>query len=417
MHYYDPMFYICSKEMPFSIRLEYTLKYEIDGKLLDYAVNTAIKRYPYFSIRVEERDGDIVTVFNPLPIKVFMGDTPYPLGSEEVNYHMLYMTYRENRLNFHITHVITDGAGLMPFMKTVLYYYICRFLNVSLPDRCIRTLKDPMLEGERENPFPEEKMDRAEPFYQIPQKEYFRIENGGYVNDDIRTYYSFRVKESDVMKFSHENDASPCAFFSATMAKTVWSVHPDENKDLVSAISFNLRSGLGNVNNYRLLCGAIKVRYPKKLNDSSISRICTCTRGAVMAQSQPENVHYFAKQKREQLKEILSLPDIKAKRETLSKIALADSVDNTFSVSYVGRVDYGAMEDEIEMVRAFTDGSVNKTLFIEISSCKDYFHITLLQGFSNDIYYRALLKELEMCGIEYKEEESGPLGTADIVLP
>ena len=31
MHYYDPMFYICSDEMPFVVRLEIALKHEIDG--------------------------------------------------------------------------------------------------------------------------------------------------------------------------------------------------------------------------------------------------------------------------------------------------------------------------------------------------------------------------------------------------
>ena len=58
MKYYDPMFYICSDKMPFGIRIETNLKYEINGEILEYAVNRAIKRYPYFSVKTEEKDGN-----------------------------------------------------------------------------------------------------------------------------------------------------------------------------------------------------------------------------------------------------------------------------------------------------------------------------------------------------------------------
>lgn len=417
MHYYDPMFYLCSENMPFGIRIEVTLKYIIDGNILEYAVNTAIKRYPYFSVRTAISDGDLVTVPNDLPIKVFKGSLPYPLGSPEVNHHVTAFSYTENQINFYITHVITDGSGFVPFIKTVLYYYLCKFLNTDLPHAGIRLVDDPLLEGETENPYPEQKMQTAVPFYTVPQKEFFRLTDGGYVADNMQTSYNFRAKESDVMKFSHENDGSPCALFSTVMAKAIRDVHPNETKDLVSAISFNLRSGLGSQNNYRMLCNAIMVRYPKRLNDSAVRNICTCTRGSIMLQSQPENVLYYAKRKKEQLEAVLKLPDVRAKKAMLSKIALADSVNNTFSVSYVGRIDYGSLQEHVESVRNYTDGSTYKTLFIEISSFNGWFYVTVLQGFSCDVYYRALLKQLKQNDIAYIEDGCVPMDTPKIVLP
>ncbi len=97
MNYYDPMFYLCSEEMPFGIRVEITLKNEIDGEILETAVNTAIKRYPYFAVKIVKSGEELVTEKNDLPIKVFQGDLLYPLGSAEVNYHLLALSYSEKK--------------------------------------------------------------------------------------------------------------------------------------------------------------------------------------------------------------------------------------------------------------------------------------------------------------------------------
>lgn len=417
MNYYDPMFYLCSDEMPFGIRIEAALTDTVDGDMLYGAVNTAIKRYPYFSMKIEAKDGELVTVPNGLPVKVFDGSLPYPLGSREVNYHIVAVSYTENKIDLYISHVITDGAGFSPFIKTVLYYYLCRKLNTELPHDSIRLAGEPLLPGETENPYPEERMETVPQFYAVPKKDFFRLTEGGYVTDTVQRVFSFRAKETDVMRFSHENDASPCALFSSLMAKAIWSVHPDETKDLVSAVSFNLRPGLGCINNYRMLCNAIMVRYPKKLSDSEVSKVCTCTRGAITVQSQQEDVLYYAQKKKERLEEFLSFPDIKTKRDILSKAALFDSVNNTFSVSYVGKIDYGCLGKYIKSIKNYTDGSTYKTAFIEISSFDGWFYITLLQGFSCDVYYKALIDQLKLNGIEYVEDGSAPFDTPKIELP
>lgn len=417
MRYYDPMFYICSKEMPFCIRIEVSLKYDINPNILEKAVNTAIKRYPYFAIKLAEKDGNIITLPNDLPIVVYKDEKVLPMGCKELNFHLLALSYIDKKINFYTTHVITDGCGFVPFTKSVLYYYLCEYLGKKLPSEGIRLSDEPLLDGEIGNPYPEDLMKNAIPFYVVPKKEYFRLTDGGYVTDDVRISYNFRAKESDVMKFSHENDASPCAFFSAIMSKAIRDVHPREDKDIVSAVSFNMRGGLQNLNSHHMLCNALFVRYPKQLNDSIVRKICTCTRGSIMAQSQNENSLFYAQQKREMLERILELPDVKSKRDVLSKIALDDSVDNTFSVSYVGRIDYGALQEHIDCVRNFTDGSTYKTAFIEISSFNGWFYVTLQQGFSSDIYYSALIKQLKENDIEFIEDGRALMNTPDIILP
>ena len=68
-NYYDPMFYICTEEMPFTIRIETNVKETVDPKALFDAAEEALVRYPYFKIMVI-RDGEelIATrIRSPLP--------------------------------------------------------------------------------------------------------------------------------------------------------------------------------------------------------------------------------------------------------------------------------------------------------------------------------------------------------------
>ena len=416
-HYYDPMFYLCSAEMPFTIRLETILKDPIDGEALTLAANQAIRRYPYFAVQLREENGELITVPNERPIIVFRGDKPCPLGGKEVNFHVQALSYVGSEINFYVSHVITDGCGYFPYVKTVLYYYLCRRYDTVLDPTGILLADAPFFPDELGDPYPEEAMRTAVPLSKPRKKEYFRLCDGGYVTDGRRTVFRFRVSEDEFQRFNYDNDGSPCSLVSSLMTKAIWSVHPDETRDIVSAVSFNMRPALGNEHSYRMVCSALPLRYPNTLRDAEISRLCTCSRGTVSLLREPDNVLYYAEQKRRSLEALLRLPDVRSKKERLGKEALADSVDNTFSVSYVGKTGLGSIEPYIEAMYNCTDGSTYKTAFLEINSINGMFYIALIQGFSSDVYYRAFLKQLEANGLSYEEMGVMPLGTPDMLLP
>lgn len=415
--YYEPMFYIASEKMPFNIRVEVTLKNSVDGEMLSRAVNKAVIRYPYFKIKVVERSGELVCEKNDLPVKVFSSKAIPPLFSAETDFLPVALSYTGNEINFYASHIMTDGSGFFPFIKSTLYEYLCAYTGKRLDDTGIRLADSPLFDDECSNPFPEEKIKDAEPFFIKKQNDFFRLRDGGHVTDDIKTVYRFCLDEAEVMHFNHDNDGSPCALISSLMARAVESVHPDNKKDIVSAVSFNLRPGLGNKNSYRMLCSSIDIPYPVRLLNEDVSKICTCSRGRVTLASQPENVLYYAKELRRMLDGVGAMAGIAEKKAFLGKKSLEDSVNNTFSVSYVGRVGLGCLEPYIESIYNITDGSTYKTVFIEVSSVNGKFNIAFLQGFSSDIYYRAFLHQLSLCGLSYTQEGTEPFYIPDVILP
>ncbi|MCQ2445796.1 MAG: hypothetical protein MJ141_02775 [Clostridia bacterium] len=415
-NYYDPMFYICTEEMPFTIRIETNVKESVDPKALFDAAEEALVRYPYFKITVIRDGEELIARPNPKPIAVYPGPDVYALGSEQVNGHLFAISYEEKRICFYISHVITDGGGFFPFLKTLLYLYFCRRSGKALDPAGIRLPSEPFYPDELGNPFPEEAMKKAFPIGKAKSGPFFRLRDGGYVKDHERTVYRFRLDEAAVMRVNKTSDGSPSSLFSSLMARAVWKLHPENHLDIVSAVSFNLRPGLGNKNSYRMLSSAILLRYPEKLKDADVTRLCTCSRGMVTVQSQPENVLYLAEQKKNWLESMENLT-LSEKKAMVGKAALADAVGNTFSVSYVGKVGLGSLEEHIESMYNLTDGSTYETVFIEVASVGGQFDIAFLQGFSSDVYYRAFLEELRALGLAVTEDTCGPMGTAEMVLP
>ncbi len=418
MNYYDPMFYIASEKMPFTINIEVRLRQEkIDGEALTYAIHQAIKRYPYYAIQVEEKDGELITVPNDRPVAVYPGPDIYPLGSKEVNYHMIALSYEENKIYFYASHVITDGSGYFPYIKTVLYYYLCKSENIELDPEGVRLAGDPFYDDELGNPFPEEKMAKALPLGKENKSEFFRLRDGGFVKDDKATVYRMRLNKEEILDFSDDNDGSPAALISSMMAKAIWFLHPEEEKDIVSALSFNLRPGLGNGYSHRLLCSALNLHYPNKVKTWGIWRLCTVSRTQIALKSQPDNVLCYAQKLRQNMEQLLQIPTVEGKKEALGPKALEDSIRNTFSVSYVGKMGMGSLEPYIESIYNQTDGSTYQTLFIEVSAVNEYFDVAFLQGFSSDIYYQEFLNQLNRYDLSYIEEEQTPLRVPGIILP
>ncbi len=415
--YYDPLFYISSEKMPFTIRIEVGLKETVSEQSLKYAVGKAMKRYPYFAVRLTEKDGEYLTEPNEKPVVVYPGPAVYSLGSEKVNNHLLALSYFERKIYFYISHVITDGGGFVPFIKTVLYYYLCDHYQIELEPDGINLADDDFFEDEVCNPYPEGKMEVAEPFCQKKLPEFFRLRDGGYINDHDATVFRFTLKEDEVMRFNYDNDGSPCSLISVLMTKAIWSLHPEEKKDIVSAVSFNLRPGLGNRHNYRMLCSAIMLDYPDEMRNVDITKMCTCSRGMTMLQSQPENVLYYASRQKKRVQELLKVSDIEEKKRLCGEMALKDSTDNTFSVSYVGRISFGSAEPYMKSMYNLTDGSTYETVFIEVAAINGIFHVAFIQGFSSDVYYKSFLKQLKLCGLSYEEGAVTRLNTPGMIFP
>ena len=417
-NYYDPMFYICTRKMPFSIRITVALKEPIAEASLRYAVDMTMRRYPHFAMRIVRDGEEYLTVPNPLPVVVYRDDSVvHPLGGVEVNGHIFAIGYHDCEIDFFISHCVTDGGGFSMLMKTLLYYYLCHVTGTTLDPAGMELADSPVYPDEVGNPFTEELLKNAEPLYQKKCGDFFRLRDGGYVTDHTQTAYRFRVPEKAMMAFSYDHDGSPNALLSVLMTRAIRAVHPDEHRNIVCAISCNFRSGIGNRHNYRMLCNALLIEYPDSMRQNDVLKMCTCTRGMITLQNQPENALYYAAQRKVLAESLEQIPTLEERCRFMGARALEDANANTFSVSYVGKTDMGSVMPYIDSIYNTTDGSTYENAFLEVTAVNGMFNIALLQGFSSDVYYRALLRQFDDCGIPYTEDSVTAFRCPDIVLP
>ena len=126
LEYYEPRLNLSSPEHFIAMGVIISLNDPVDGEILRAVVEELRVRFPYFYVRPAYRGSDLVTVPNALPMTVRNTWEPISLNSEESNYHLAAWKYENHRLSFEIPHAMTDGAGVLPYIKSAMYLYLSR---------------------------------------------------------------------------------------------------------------------------------------------------------------------------------------------------------------------------------------------------------------------------------------------------
>ena len=401
---YQPESYLFY-DRPYNVRIRMELKENVDGKLLSETANKVIKRYPYFSVQVTvDGDGKYVIEPNDRPIIVSETRFPnYPLGSEEVNYHMASIDYMENIIFFNVSHSLAGASGIFPWVKSVLYEYITKKYGISLDSSGINLPDSELLPGETAFPRWEDLKD-AKTFGE------YKGGSGHFLTKDYREaaqnpgaggngYYCIEIEQTELMKYVRANDASPGTIVSVFMFKALDSVFGEDIPVITCGMAHNFKDLVNCPNTYEDLTRTLHLKYTRDMSDWPTDKLGTITRGMVMMQSQKENAVYDLKKLMEYHKRIDSFPTLEEKREFCrTQGKFIGDVRDTFNVSYVGKSDWGSLEPYIKSVYTVANGHLN----VEINSCNDMFYLCFHQVVNNKGYFEAFLKVLDEEGIKYK---------------
>lgn len=401
-----------------NIRFALEITEDINGEILNEAANEAIKRYPYFSVRIEIENGSYVLIPNSLPVVVMKTRIPAaPLGSRGVNYHLNYIDYADDTIYFNVSHSITDGAGYIPFIKSVLYQYLIRTHSEPISSDNINLADSAFLPGEFDFPKTGSLPESDFSLYKDPEMGYFPAD------DYIRAmkepdlsgngYYCISMKQRELMKYIHSNDASPAAIISVFMFKALAPLFP--NEEFFSAgIACNFRKAVGCTNAFHSISRALHAGYRRSYLDMPVDKLGTITRGMIMLQSQPENSVIQMKKTLEFYEKVDSLKTIEDKRNfCLNEGLFTKGCKDTYNVSYVGQTDFGAMNRFVRSMNSMAYGN----LLVEINAIGNMFYITLNQVTETDRYINAFLNTLNEADLSYCVSNYRTKNIATLELP
>ena len=367
--FYEPMLYLSTPEHPNTMSVVAELKEPIDGNILNSVVEALRVRFPYFYVKAVVRDNDVYPVPNPLPMTVRNSWEPINFNSQESNYHLAAWKYDGTRLAVEISHSLTDGAGILPYVKSALYLYLCRKTGLELDPAGIHLPGEEIPASETGNPFAGMDIDGAE--------------EPMYTKKPIEDFY--RVKR--------EGDPQP-QFHCIDSEKTV-SV----------SIAIDHKAMLGARENYRMFANVIELDFPKSRSLDDLMQSCTVARGQMMLQAQPENSLWAMKNRKLTYAKLGQLP-LDMKLGVIAKSA--GNTRWTFSVSYVNSRSLGAIDPYLDAVYVIAEPGVFD-IGCEIF-CNDHnFFLTIMQSFSADRFVELFLDELSSVGIDYDVLHKEPL--------
>ena len=405
-----------------AVRIVVNMKETVDISVLDTAVNVAIKRYPYFAVKVTvDEDGGYVLEPNNEPVLVIPETKRVPkLGEDRVNGHLLFVTCTDKEISFYISHSMCGGRGFLPWVMTSVYEYVVEKYGVTPNAPGIRKPNSELLPGETEEPTMEN-LSSDKPIFEYKSKDP-TILGLDYLNGITNpfkrapNYHLYTFPQKEIMKFAKENDMSVAAVFLILMAKMLDKVLPEKNKVIGGEIAHNPTSNLGLKNAHCDLLSHVHIDYERDVLKKDMSILGTMTRGQMILQTDPTVSSEELRKLFLSYEELDKVKGLKQKRKYTKNNDPStgkDAKHGTYIVNYSGQMDWGEVADYVESYVIVVEGH----LLLEITSMSDKIFVSFMQLLRDKKYINAFNEVLEELQIPYKLEGPFPKRLSKHFLP
>ena len=401
------------KRFAFVVRAKLRMTETVDIDVLRSAANKAIKRYPYFAVKVEvDESGSYVRVPNDKDIAVLpMGDkTPF-LCSKAVNEHLLFLEVDGRDIYFNISHTMCGGRGLQPWIMTTVWQYVADKYGIVPNAPSIRKPGEPLLDGEMDEPACD-MLPREEPIYEYKSKNpkvLIADYMNGLFNPFVRNsnYRVLTFSQKEILSFAKGNDSSVAAFFLIAVAKALDKLLPEKDAVIGGEIAHNMSANIGLKNAHCDILSHIHIDYTRDQLKMDMEKLGTMTRGQIILQTDPTVSCKELKEKLALYEALDNIQGIKAKRKYMKQHDLSTgkgAKHGTYIVNYTGQMDWGEVADYIESYVLIVEGHV----MLEVTSVGEKIFVCFMQILDTDKYINAFRDVLNELGISFTMEGPFP---------
>ena len=394
----------------YPVRLRVTMRDDVKGEVLNEAIQRAIRRYPYFAVKVTvDVDGGYVLQPNSLPICVAptLAKT-LALGSEAVNRHLVSVDYEGREIYFNIHHALTGGIGFVELIKTALYEYVTEAFGVHLPADDIRMADSSLLVGETDYP------DINSLSQQYTPKSYCGGDgysmNADYMEAYMNPqsagdfYFTIDIPKTSLIDYCKRVGGSPTSALTVLMTKVMYQVLPEDADGVVAGIVHNFRDEVGCPMTYRDMVRNIYVSISRQQASLLPPELNALTRQVMREQTGPEYGLAELQRITADYQHTDTLSTLTEKRQyNMQHSRYVSCPRATFSISYFGQqLSWGSLKPYICAVHAISEGH----LMLEMIPVGNKFCISFYQVISDRKYIDAFCALLDQEGIAC--EVSGP---------
>ena len=411
----NPLF-ASSRETPNVISIRVRMTDAIDGPILCRAVETGMRRYPYFRVELQKRDGQWGFIDNHRPVTVSHSTVGVALNSDASNRHLIAFSWHDDWMTLNVSHALTDGTGAYWVLRTVLYYYCSWRYGVKLRRDGIRLAGDAIHPGEYEDPAPRVTEEPPEDTGEASMPVLDPVIVSNLKDDTAKTVFSASLSEAEFMRFNADHDGSPATIAALFLSRAMAALHPDCPNPIRVSLCVNQRNALGAPLAHQSLVGGAWLEYKERMRSYPLELQATAYRGMVFAQTMDERVLEGLTYINRNTRRLLSMPSDEARAVDAKRTSDALKRALSATVSYVGRGNFGDAERYIRDFHLWAN-AMNENILIEISAINGRFIFDFSQNFSSPIYWKAFLDQLDQNGIAYEAQPAAPLALPEICLP
>ena len=401
--FYEPMLYMSTPEHPNMMGVCIVMKEPVDGAILRNTVEDLRVRFPYFYVKAVPFGNDLTVEDNPLPMTVRNTWEPINVNSKESNYHLAAWKFEGRKLAFEIAHSLTDGAGVLPYIKSTMFLYLSQRYGISFDKEGFRLPGDEIPLSETGNPFADLDIDGAEePEYtKAPVTDFYRFAEGRH-HDPFATFV--KIPESQMMQYCRDYDGSPNTFLAVMFARAIRRYDPESDKTVSISVAVDHKAMLGNHDNYRMFANVLELDFAKGRSLEDIAKNCTMARGQVMLQASPENSLWAMKQRKATYAGLDQMP-LDMKLDMIARSA--GSLRWSIAISYADSRSFGPLDPYIDELYLLSEPGVADVI-CEVACINHCFFLCIARTFHSKKFTEIFLDELSTVGLDYEVTGTEP---------
>ena len=357
---------------------------------------------------------------NTLPFVLSPEGGTVTLGTAESNFHLFAFAWEGCRFYMDGSHFITDGNGLFPFLKTILYYY----LSFQHPEESFDTKQfalagDPVPDAEADDdPYPEDLLPEK-PIGNLSRPEQiFMLEDQpkGYQSMAGWTSFRFLIPQKELMAFVSSIDGSPASFVASLLYKVLTVLYPENRLPIVCGMQHQFRKALGRPLSHLCHVNVVPMVYPDRMREANLERLNTISRGILILRASDDNDMLTVNEHIRNERMIRGMT-MAQKHEYMRKAVLDGIGKNTYEVSYTGRVPWSGLDRYVENVVPYLDMTLSGGISVEIFSVGEVFSVNIMQRNDDSRYTDAFCELLRENEIHYTAEEPERFSLCGFQLP
>ena len=413
----NPLLYGANEDFFSTFRLAIRMKDTVDYDLLSRSVEKVMTRYPYFCVFPKREEENIVLHYNNHPLPVFPDDRTVTLGSTESGGHLISFGCKDNTIFIDCSHYISDGMGVDPLMKSLLYLYASeRYGTEDLEAERIRMPDSAICDGEHAYPFPDSPMNTEDLYVlsEIPQEAY-GLDPLAFDNEGLYAYH-LHVPQKAMMAKASSSDGSPVSFLSVLLYRALHRLDSNIDKPIVAHVQHQYRAVLRAPMSHHSLVNYIPVTMLPRLSKWDVEKQNTVVRGQVILKGGKEADIASINRLIEAFPSDSSLAD---KKDAMARYAEKSILGKTFGISYVGKMDWCGLERYVDDLHAYIGEKDTKNmLLIEVMTVGADFSLTFMQSGRGEKYLNAFMEELRLLQIPVNlvGEERYKLCNTELIL-